>query len=540
MTTGNASSAFKEQFVRQYQQDSPYRFSLELGLFLVLVFGLFMMGINNLAYNTLFLDEAINVVIGQDFLQGIFTRNALSFHFGSYLYPILSALVNKLGGIAALRLTSTILICVASVFVYLTARELFGRKAGLIGAMLFSFNGNILNLGQLAVYDSLAIPLLTISFYLLVTATLSGTKQKSKLLAASVFAILATLSKYIGLIYLPALFITALALYWFKGTPLRKAAVILSTYFVLPIVLALGLYAVFSWRELLQVFQDQGFSLAPRWLVIKIVFQEIGFILILATAGLVLLVRAVTLGHSQNTQALFGKEGSKINWQTVPRMYRPVFILLLFVLVFVWMASPIQHWLTANNRSLWKNCAYSLIFLAPLAGYGVSTAIEFLRSRSFIIVKVTGILMMCVGVYYFVDGALASNWSFHQSWPNIQGAITYLQENGLDENSRVLAEDMDVYQYYFEPELEHHPVWNNFWYMDYGGSSGSQGAIAAIRDHAVDFVIIDDYYIPGIRERLNPILLDAGYVVGWQEVQKLRTGDTILVQVFVRDNGGAQ
>jgi len=540
MKTGNFSSIFEEQFIEQYQQDSPYRFSLELGLFLVLVFGLFMMGINNLAYNTLFLDEAINVLIGQDFLQGTFTRNALSFHFGSYLYPILSSSINALGGVTALRLTSTLLMCVASASIYLTARKLFGRKAGLLGAMLFSFNGNILNLGQLAVYDALALPFLALSFYFLVTATTAGSTQKRQLLVAALFAMLATLSKYIGLIYLPALFMSALILYGLKGMPLRKAAAALSVYFALPILLALGLYAAFTWRELAQVFQEQGFSLASRGLILQIIFQEIGFIVALAFAGLVFLVITVALGRAQNTQALFGRDGSQFNWRTLPRTYRPVFIFLLFVLAATWLASPIQHLLTANSRSLWKNCAYSLIFLAPLAGYGVATVMEFLRSRSLIIVKVMGMLIVCTGVYYFVNGALDSSWSFHQSWPNTNGVMTYLREKGLNENSRVLAEEMDVYQYYFEPELGSNQVWHNFWYMDYAGDSGPEGAIAAIHDHAVDFVIIDDYYIPGIREQLSPLLLDSGYVVGWQDVQKLRTGDTILVQVFVLGNGGTQ
>lgn len=531
---------FEEQFVKQHQQDSHYRFTLEFGLFIVLVFGMFMMGINNLNYNTLFLDEAINVVIGQDFLQGNFSRNALTFHFGSYLYPVLSAVINKLGGITALRLTSTILMCVASAFIYFTARKLFGRKAGLIGAMLFSFNGNILNLGQLAVYDSLAIPLLAISFYFLVAASTSEVNPKRLLFIASIFAALAILSKYIGLIYLPALFLTALVLFWLKGTSLRKAVTALSLYFVLPIVLALGFYAAFTWHELTLVFQEQGFSLAPRWLITKIIIQEIGPILILAFVGLTMLVGAVALGRSQNTQALFGKEGSQVNWPAIPRTYLPVFILLLFVLVCFWLASPLQQWLTTNNRSLWKNCAYSLIFLTPLAGYCVSTVIEFLRSRRLIIVRVMGILIICTGVYYFAGRAIDTNWSFHQSWPNIAGVITYLRNNGLDKNSTVLAEEMDVYQYYFEPALGSHQVWNSYWYMEYDGISGREGALAAIRDRAVDFVIIDDYYIPGIREQLNPILLDAGYVVGWQEVQKLRSGDTILLQVFVPGDGGSQ
>jgi hypothetical protein len=69
--------------------------------------------------------------------------------------------------------------------------------------------------------------------------------------------------------------------------------------------------------------------------------------------------------------------------------------------------------------------------------------------------------------------------------------------------------------------------------MEYGGLSGQEGVLAAIRDGAFDFVIVDDYYFPGIRERVTPVLAEAGYILGWQEEQRLRTGETILSQVFI-------
>ena len=151
-----------------------------------------------------------------------------------------------------------------------------------------------------------------------------------------------------------------------------------------------------------------------------------------------------------------------------------------------------------------------------------------------------GILFLCTGIFYFANKALDSNWSFHQSWPNIGGVVTYLRETGLNENSRVLAEGMDIYEYYFASEIDNHQVWNNFWYMEYGGVSGQEGALAAIRNRALDFIIVDDYYFPGIRERTRPLLAKAGYIVGWQEIQKLRTGETILLQVFIPSDGESQ
>ena len=539
MISRNLSSIFEETLVKQHQQESHQRFTLELGLFIVFLFGSFMVCINNLNYNTLFLDEAIYAGVGKDLLHGIHGRNAMTFVFGSYLYPAVSAVINNMGGVTALRFASAVLMCLTTAFIYFTTRKLFGRKASLFSIMLFSFSGIILNLGQLAVYDSLALPFLAASLFLLVTASTSQHYQRRLILASSACAILATLSKYIGLIYLPALFVTALVLFLLKGHPLRQALVTLFKYFVLPIVQVLSVYTAFYWHELIQVFQEQGFSPASRWLILKIIGQEIGLIMLLALAGLALLAFAITHNRNLNSQLLLWSEKPQFNWQKLTYASRILFFALFLLLLCTWLAAPLQHLLTANIRSLWKNCAYSLVFLSPLAGYFVATVVQSLRSRN-LAVNVMGILFLCAGAFYFANKALDSNWSFHQSWPNTEGAVVYMREAGLDENSRVLAEEMDVYQYYFDSEIDNRQVWNNFWYMEYGGISGQEGALAAIRDGALDFVIIDDYYFPGIRERVTPILSEAGYVVGWEENQKLHTGETILLQVFIPSDGGPQ
>lgn len=539
MTSGNITSSFKEILAGQHQQDSHHRFTLEMGLFLVFLFGSFMVCINNLNYNTLFLDEAIYTGVGQDLLQGIYSHNAVSYLFGSYLYPVLSGMINTIGGITAIRMASAVLMCAASVFIYFTTRKLFGYKAALFSMALFLFNGNILNLGQLAVYDSLALPFLAASLFFLVTAATSQQHQRRLILASSACAIAATLSKYIGLIYLPALFLTAFVLFRLTGAPSRHALVTLIKYFVFPIVQTLSVYTAFYWNELIQVVQAQGFSSAPRWLVLKIIGQEIGFIILLALAGLALFAAAITRNRDHNFQLLPWIERSEFNWNKITLVSRILFLALFLILLSAWLAAPLQHWLTANSRSLWKNCAYSLVFLSPLAGYCAATFVESLRSRN-LTINIIGIISLCAGIFYFADKALDSNWSFHQSWPNIEKQIIYLQEAGLNENSRVLAEGMDVYKYYFAAEIDKGQEWNNFWYMDYDGISGQEGALAAIRDGALDFIIIDDYYFPGIRERITPILTEGGYVLGWQEEQILRTGETILLQVFIPIEDGAQ
>jgi len=533
------SSIFEEALLKQHQQESQHQFTLEFGLFIALLFGSFLVGVTNLNYNTLFLDEAMYAVAGEDLLQGIFTRSAISFHFGSYLYPVISAILNKMGGVTALRLTSIFMLCLASVSIYFTTRKLFGHNASLFGMMLFSFSGVVLNLGQLAVYDSLALPFLAASLYFLVAAAKAERCQKYLLLAASVCAILSTLSKYIGLIYLPALFVTTLMLLELKGTSLRQALFPLFTYFIFPIVLVLSFYAVNNWHELIQVFKEQGFSPAPRWLILSIIGQNIGFVVLLAFAGLVVLIIALAYNRNNDTPLFFWNERSQLNWVARPRSYRVLFFVALMIIFLTWLAAPFEQFITGNGRSLWKNCAYSLVFFSPLAGYCLATYVVSLRSRNLAKNLIT-LLLLCGSIAYFSDQALESNWSFHQSWPNTQGLINYLRDSGLNEKSHVLGEGVDIYEYYFDFGTNDRQIWNSFWYMDYGGVSGQEGALNAIRDRALDFIIIDDYYFPGIRERVNPVLVEAGYVVDYQELQTLRSGGTIVLQVFVPGDRGSE
>jgi len=536
MTPKNPFSTFRENLVSQHQQEIPYRFTLELGIISALLFGIVIMQINTLNYNTLFLDEAINVVIGDGFLQGDFSRNAMTFHFGSYLYPVLAAFANKAGGVFALRLMSTILICVATVLVYFTTRKLFGRRAGLLGILLFLFSGTILNLSQLAVYDTLAIPFLAASYLLLVTAITSADSQKKLLLAASACALLSVLSKYIGLLYLPALFLTALLLLLLRGMRLTEALRVLTKFFVLPLAVGLSLYGAYYRTELSRVFEEQGYSPASQVQILTYLVREIGPVLLLAMIGVVLLAYSVLRNWNQNSQTAIQDSWAGFNWGNLPRTSRVLLFILTLLMVLAWLASPIQQWLTSNSRSLWKNSAYSLVFLVPAAGYLVAAVMEALRSRGWL-ANSLGLLSVCAFFFYFANHALDSNWTFQKSWPNIEGAVAYLRESGLNNDSLVIAEDMDVYEYYFDSDISNRRVWNSFWYMEHEGLTGHEGALAAIRDGAPDFIIVNDYYFPGIRRQIDSLLADAGYVVGWQEAQQLRAGDTILLQIFIRSEG---
>jgi hypothetical protein len=266
-------------------------------------------------------------------------------------------------------------------------------------------------------------------------------------------------------------------------------------------------------------------------LILRTIGQEIGIILFLALAGLVLLVGFII--QNRNPSVI---KTTRLDWNTLSGNQRVIFIVSVLILLLAWLAAPGQQLLSANIRSLWKNSTYSLVFLAPIAGYLLSAFIEYLRSRK-LVFNLIGLVIFCAFMLYFVDKSLDSNWSFHRSWPNANDLITYLQNSRLDEKTRILAEGMDIYEYYLGSEEKVQPEWNNFWYVEHAGLDGTEGALAAIRDRVFDYIIIEDYYIPGIREQVSPLLANAGYILTWQETQTLRSGDIILMQIYSLGNG---
>jgi len=151
-----------------YERTERLPFGLQQGLFLALLGIIVLVRLTHITYNTLFVDEAIYATVGQDVLQGVFKQNATTFMFGSYLYPTVAAIASDIGGVVGLRGLSALLSTVTAVFVYLTTLRLFGKQAALWAMAIFGLTGISISLGQLAVYDSLAAPLVAASLYCLV------------------------------------------------------------------------------------------------------------------------------------------------------------------------------------------------------------------------------------------------------------------------------------------------------------------------------------------------------------------------------------
>ena len=502
----------------------------EFGLFLVSVSLVFIIRIRNVHYNTLFLDEAINAIVGEDLLAGVFDRRATAFHFGSYLYPAVSAVIEQIGGASGLRIGSAVMSTVTAVFIYLSTRALLSKRVALVAIIWFGFTGIAINLGQLAVYDSLSILFLSLALFALILATQHPEHERKYLFTASISAVLMSLSKYIGLIYLPALILTTFALFTLQGRAVREVLPRLFLFFVLPAVLLLGAYGIIYFADLQIVFSQQGFSYAPRHEIRQMILEDIGAVIWVALFGLLLLFKKIWQKNPELPVAF--KPLLRRNDHAIKSSTFKTLMLLVVILFLLWLAAPVYHLLASNGRSLWKNNVYSLIFLLPLASWIVIIALDFARSQGHL-TQILGFVLALIIVTAFIRKGLDDNWLFQMSWPNESNAIEYLRNTELDSSSRALVESMDIYEYYFDFGTQDRDIWHNVWFLEYGGLNGREAMQSAIRDHYFDYVVIENYYAPDIREQLEPTLVEAGYKIGFQEAQLLRAGHTILIQVYI-------
>lgn len=485
-------------------------------LFLALMVGIIGVRVANLRYNSLFVDEAIYATVGRNALAGAFDSDALGWMYGSYLYPVIAALLDGSTGEVGLRLMSAALSSAAACWVYLATGRLFGEGAPIWAALCYGMTAISIDLGQYAVYDTLAVPALACSLYLVVRAAEEppAGERRILLLAAAIFTV-GTLAKYVVALYLPALLCVGAACAMRQGRPLRP----LAAAFLAPVAAALGGYVWLNSEDLGNLLAGgYGVASGSRAAVAADIWAEIGVTGLMALAGLA----AIAWPGLRAARA-------------APRAWAARWALLGLALALSIFAAPLYHLATANQHAAWKHTVYSLVVLAPLAGYACAALVRALRAlpgRAGVVASVIGTLASAALVIWGLDYALDRNWGFQHSWPNARGVVAHLERSGLAPGDPVLAEGAPVYTYYLFPEPEHRAMWTSTWYASYAGLMGAEAMEAAIADRHYRAVVLDGYYTPELRERLEAALRGAGYRLGYEETQELSLGFAARLAVY--------
>jgi hypothetical protein len=198
-------------------------------------------------------------------------------------------------------------------------------------------------------------------------------------------------------------------------------------------------------------------------------------------------------------------------------------------------AAPIYHLVLLNLHSAWKHTVYSLIMIAPLAGYLCAQVVALVRGIEgpwSLPARLLGLAGTVAIVASGLNYAVARNQGFQKSWPDVSGAVAYLRDAGIQPGDPVLAAGSQVYEYYLDLGTAHREMWSNTWYLRYNQREGIAAMRAAVADHHFQWVILDDYYTPEIDRALEPDLIRAGYRLAYSDPQRLSTGVDANLRVY--------
>lgn len=503
------------------------RGTIEVVVFLLLLVVTFLLRFSVEPFNTLFYDEAVNATLGREILGGDFSQNATAWTFGSYLYPFTAAIANQLGGEVGLRLLSAVLSTISTGLVFFTALRLFNAHTALWAMALFGLAGGSISLGQIAVYDTLGLPFLALALFFIVSSVFEqGPKQIVFLIAAGVAASLSVLSKYIGVLFLPTLFLVGLTLYLSRQQSIRSLFLIFA-----PVSMAiLGTYFLLNREALISLLTNRNtllFVPEDRLFIMRTVILEIGGLALGAVVGL-----------------YFAYQKAFSQPERPSPLARRLLLVLAPVLFAAMFAAPLYQMLSENIQSLWKHNIYTSVFLTPLAAYALANLIPLIRSDRFrtrVSLRIVYALAVFSFLYWFVNTGLDRNWGLQHSWPNISGALQYLKTQTIDLDTRILAEQSAVYEYYFDLGANDRDVWSNTFYMEYRDLQGLDAMLKGIADHYFDYVILDDYYTPDENPVLEQALAENGYSVVFREAdpQSLSTGQIANIRIFAKSGSSS-
>jgi Dolichyl-phosphate-mannose-protein mannosyltransferase len=417
-------------------------------------------------HNTAFEDEALYLYSGRIELSHLVYGTPLYGGFPSYfsgapvLYPVLAALGDAAGGLAAARAVSLLAMLITTTLLYSLTRRLFNERVGLCAALVFAVTESTLFIGHLATYDAPALGLLAFASWIVVrTATF---RWPVFLLAAPVAA-LAVATKYAALLFVPTIvLLPALAGWPYRGRrvlayPLYLAVAIGA---LLAAALRLAGPAYLQGVEFTTLSRATGFS--PTTMLLRDC----------VTWGAVALALAMT-----GSIAYAIRPRTEAGEQIAPPGGRWRRAALGAVLTGTALLAPAEQIRLQTETSLAKHIGFGLFFAAPMAGVGLARIIGGHFRRAQVGVAVWGVAL-AVGMVQ-----ASSQYGWPSSATFVRAFSGYLRPG-----AHYLVEVPEVPMYYLMARRDGQPYQFTSTYVitytDARGRTltGDSGYTAAIRD----------------------------------------------------------
>lgn len=421
--------------------------------------------------NTAFQDEALYLYAGHRqlgaWLHGTPTYDNYATYFSGapFLHPVLAALVDDLGGVAAARALSLVFAVATTTLLFLTARRLFDRAVALIAAIVFAVSEPTLFNGHLATYDAAALFLLALAAWIGVT---TARLPAPMILLATPVVVAAGFTKYAAVLYIPStVAVCVLAAARERGwRPAATRALLLTTSVIAAAAVILHA-APQLWEGIRTTTTDRRPGQDPAWAVIHASANYIGLPLLIAIAGVV----------------VYSRRDHGFEHDRSPRYLRAA---LAIVLTGTALVAPISHIHLHTLTSLHKHVGFGLWFAAPMAGAALAHLIHAHTFRS-----LATALAACAAIAWLGTGQAAAR--FHD-WPHTDQLVAVLRTQIRPVTGHYLVEENEVPRYYLR-DLTQPYQWVGTFYFEYTDKKGNKLAgipayQAAIADRYFDVIAL--------------------------------------------------
>lgn len=434
--------------------------------------------------NSAFQDEALYLYAGHRqlalWLHGAPTYDDYATYFSGapFFYPVLGALVDRVGGLAAARTVSLLLMLGATALVAGVTRRLFDRNAGLLAAAVFAVAGPTLFMGGLATYDAPAVFLLALAAWI---AVVTADRAVPLLWTAAPALVAAVTIKYAAALWVP----TVLALTVLAAAPRGRLRAVTRamSLLVLTAALAAGVLAV----------AGRGFV---RGLVATTTARPEG-------ADSVRLVLTESAGYVFLPFVL-AVAGAVLATATARRGDRFRVGLIGLVLAGSALLAPAYQAHLHTLTSLQKHAGYGLLFAAPLAGHALARLVGHGARDP----RRLGLALAAILLLTTVGGRQAQR-DYHD-WPESGPLVSVLRTQVRPVTGHYLVEESEVPRYYLRDLTEPYQ-WIGTYYFEYTTKDGQRLAgvpayTAALADRYFDVVALRYGPTAGLDGEIDEVL----------------------------------
>jgi 4-amino-4-deoxy-L-arabinose transferase-like glycosyltransferase len=432
--------------------------------------------------NTAFQDEALYLFAGRQIILSWMGKTPYLEPYGLYFsghpsfYPVIGGALDFLSGLEAARLFSLLCMLIVTSCLYFMTIRFFDRKSALIAALLFACEGSVLFIGRLATYDAFCLCLLALAVILSLWASKAASPQW--LLAVGPLLVLVVAAKYAGMLFIPT--VLALLAWWsWKHKGLEEMFVRLEIALFSLVVSGLIVFVNLD----KQVLTGLSFTTTNRVSIIE--------------AGPVQIIQHIAMMEG----IFFGL--AFIGILLCGRQRLPTGLLLFGSALLI----PLYHTYKGELASLDKHLAFSMFFLAPLAGFAIGSFAGLLQKRS---VRHSWIIVLALCLVTFPQGLQQAQY-LYEGWPSSTQLTTFLRPRVQPGISHYLAEDFDILRYNLKNETDLWQ-WSSLDYFVYTDKekhnlSGEAAYKAAIQEGYFDLIELSYGYHTPLAMQIDQTLI---------------------------------